>query len=185
MEPSLPYRVAVVAVFVLMRLARVQVRHRVGWKANWQGMKKNPLDTVILIAWGLGTLPVLALYIGWPGTIAWADVALPGLVRWAGVGISLIGLGLLVWTDKTLGDNLSVTLQIVPNQQLITTGPYRHVRHPIYVAGLLVFVGVSITSANALLAGVCLGGYALFLITRIPREERMMQTHFGQAYDDY
>ena len=82
----------------------------------------------------------------------------PGWLRLAGVPIVLGGLAFAIWAGRTLGSAL--TPYPLPSEQalLVERGPYRLVRHPIYVAGLLVFLGygllasVPATAAVALLA---------------------------------
>ena len=64
--------------------------------------------------------------------MAWASVPIPLWLRWC--GFILIGCwGLLfVWTFQTLGKNLTDTVVTRKDHTLVTTGPYRYVRHPFY-----------------------------------------------------
>jgi protein-S-isoprenylcysteine O-methyltransferase Ste14 len=82
----------------------------------------------------------------------------PGWLRIAGVLVLLGGLAFAIWAGRSLGPAL--TPYPLPNEEgtLVERGPYRLVRHPIYVGGLLVFLGygllasVPATAAVALLA---------------------------------
>lgn len=122
-------------------------------------------------------LPVWALT-GW---LDWAALGLPGWLRWLGVGFLAGGLALFVWTHQTLGRNWSGVLEIYDSHTLVTDGPYRLVRHPMYTAFLLCGIGILLTSANAIL-GSNLVIVAVMLVVRIPAEERMLTEHFGEAY---
>lgn len=97
----------------------------------------------------------------------------------------MTGLLAMRWADYTLGHNLSVTLQIKPGHSLITEGPYRWVRHPIYVATLMFALGMSLVSSNVLVAACFLGGMLLLCAVRIPQEEDMMVRQFGDEYRRY
>lgn len=64
--------------------------------------------------------------------------------RRLGTGLGLVGLGLMLESGEELGRNLTALPEPVPNAELITSGLYRHVRHPIYSAVLLLCAGWSI-----------------------------------------
>lgn len=128
-------------------------------------------------------LPAL-LWLGTP-TISFAQTPLPEAVSWLGYVTALAGVGLLAWAHDTLGRNFSPWLEIRGDHALVTNGPYRWVRHPIYSAGLLLVLGTGLTSANLLvLAGPALG-LAVLLALRLPDEEAMLASTFGAAYHDW
>ena len=90
----------------------------------------------IILAGMLGLLTFVAS----PARMAWSSVSLPEFLRWAGVGIGLLAGSLLVWTYRTLGTNITDTVVTRRHHTLVTTGPYRLVRHPFYVASALAFL---------------------------------------------
>jgi protein-S-isoprenylcysteine O-methyltransferase Ste14 len=98
----------------------------------------------------------------------------------------LIGLWgvLLVWTFRNLGKNLTDTVVTRKDHTLVTTGPYRYVRHPFYLAFFLAVIGGSIVAANwfVFLAGMIPSG---FLIARTRIEEEKLTERFGEEYRDY
>src|SRR4030095_11162953 len=101
-----------------------------------------------------------------------------------GVVIALSGLLFTVWARVHLGRNWSGTVTIKEGHELITTGPYRFVRHPIYTGLLLAFIGQAI--AGGQWRGVFAVALALYAFWRKLRiEERWMREHFGSAYDAY
>ena len=83
-----------------------------------------------------------------PEWMAWSAVPLPVSLRWAGVGIGLVAGSLLVWTFRTLGTNITDTVVTRRDHKLVTTGPYRLVRHPFYVASALAFLANTLATAN-------------------------------------
>jgi protein-S-isoprenylcysteine O-methyltransferase Ste14 len=102
----------------------------------------------------------------------------------AGAAITVPGLALTVWARRFLGTNWSGTVTVKQDHQLITTGPYRYVRHPIYSGLLLAFAGSALASGQwrGPLALV-IAAYALWRKWRL--EERWMRETFGSAYSDY
>jgi protein-S-isoprenylcysteine O-methyltransferase Ste14 len=101
-----------------------------------------------------------------------------------GVAITVVGLALTVWARRTLGTNWSGTVTVRKEHELITAGPYRYVRHPIYSGLLLGFVGSALAWGQwrGLLA-LAIATYALWRKWRM--EERFMGETFGTVYADY
>ncbi|HME33199.1 MAG TPA: isoprenylcysteine carboxylmethyltransferase family protein [Terriglobales bacterium] len=101
-----------------------------------------------------------------------------------GVAITAAGLLFAVWARAYLGRNWSGTVTIKVGHQLVRSGPYRWVRHPIYSGMILAMLGTAITRGQlrGLVAVVLLWiGFTMKL--RI--EERFMTTTFGPEYEEY
>ena len=98
----------------------------------------------------------------------------------------MIGLWgvLLVWTFRNLGKNLTDTVVTRKEHTLVTTGPYRYVRHPFYLAFVIAVVGGSIVASNwfLFLAGMVPFG---FLVARTRIEEQKLVERFGDEYRQY
>ena len=109
----------------------------------------------------------------------------PESLRWVGLVIVLFGVGFAVWAIATLGRHYDLELEIHRDHELVRTGPYRFVRHPIYTGLGLHFVGACLATGNlVLIAGTLLITFpALYL--RATTEERLLRERFGQAYDTY
>lgn len=117
---------------------------------------------------------------GW-GTIVLADW--PWL-RWLGVGVSVLGFAVTYWARWTLGTNWSSNVTVKVGHELIRSGPYRFVRHPIYTGMMVAAAGtaMALNQWRGIVAFVLL--WISFTIKRLKEEEFMRQT-FGAQYDDY
>jgi protein-S-isoprenylcysteine O-methyltransferase Ste14 len=111
---------------------------------------------------------------------------LPQGIGTYGLGLLLttLGLGLTVWARVHLGVNWSVSVAHKHEHQLVRTGPYARVRHPIYSGLVLAFLGALVARGDlgALLA--CALG-TLSLVMKLRREEHWMHEIFGEAYSEY
>jgi protein-S-isoprenylcysteine O-methyltransferase Ste14 len=101
----------------------------------------------------------------------------------AGVVVFAAGLGLALWARVYLGRNWGMPMTEKAEPELVTSGPYRFVRHPIYSGLLLALVGTSL--ANDLLGLIVvaiLGAYFSYAATV---EERNLTATFPTAYPGY
>jgi protein-S-isoprenylcysteine O-methyltransferase Ste14 len=110
----------------------------------------------------------------------------PGAVAFAiGMVILLAGMVLRGWSFKTLGDYFTFTVKVSSDQPVITTGPYRLLRHPGYTGALLIGLGVGLASANWVgLAGLTLLPLAV-IVWRIHIEENALLATLGDRYRAY
>ncbi len=104
----------------------------------------------------------------------------------AGLGVALAATGLALHTRarRALGVHWSSRVTIGPGHSLVTDGPYARVRHPIYLAVLLLAAGTAI--AHPSLATCCLaGGFAAGVALKVPVEERVLRDAYGEAWVRY
>ena len=102
------------------------------------------------------------------------------------LGVALAGLGvlLMIWARRHLGHYWSDKVEIKMNHQLISTGPYARLRHPIYTGMLLGIAG------TALAVGEWRGVAAFLLllanyVIKARKEERILRQRFGPAFEEY
>jgi protein-S-isoprenylcysteine O-methyltransferase Ste14 len=100
-----------------------------------------------------------------------------------GLAIFVLGLALAVWARVYLGRNWGMPMSQKADPELVTTGPYRRVRHPIYSGIILAMVGTAIAVSVYWLAAVVIAG-AYFLFSAV-MEERTMAKTFPAAYPPY
>ena len=102
----------------------------------------------------------------------------------AGFVLGCAGLALAFWARATLGGNWSGTITFKEDHSLIDTGPYAFVRHPIYTAILLMFLGTAVAygTLGAVLA-VPVG--VVSFIVKARQEEQLLERHFPDAYPAY
>ncbi|HSY59240.1 MAG TPA: isoprenylcysteine carboxylmethyltransferase family protein [Terriglobales bacterium] len=111
---------------------------------------------------------------------------LPDL-RWIallGALLTVIGVAFAIWARVHIGKNWSGQVTIRKDHELIRTGPYAHIRHPIYTGLLLAVAGtaIQIGEYRGLLAlAIILVGFTL----KAKREESLLETQFGPAFDDH
>ena len=119
-----------------------------------------------------------------PGWMAWSSMSLPAWLRWTGVGMIAAASGLVVWTFRCLGKNLTDTVVTRQTHTLVMHGPYRWVRHPFYDSAALFMVAVSLIAANWFL---CVTGVVALclLIIRTRTEEQHLAARFGDSYRAY
>jgi protein-S-isoprenylcysteine O-methyltransferase Ste14 len=105
----------------------------------------------------------------------------PGVTR-LGFLVAALGLGLGVWAGWTMGPSLSAFPRPPRHAELVDRGPYRYLRHPIYVGGVLFFAGLSLVfSVWGLVLTAVL---AAFWIAKARLEERHLVARFPE-YADY
>jgi protein-S-isoprenylcysteine O-methyltransferase Ste14 len=100
-----------------------------------------------------------------------------------GLAVFLLGLALAVWARVYLGRNWGMPMTQKEDPELVTSGPYRRVRNPIYSGIILAMIGTTIAvSLYWLVAVVVLGGYFIYSATV---EERYMAERFPDSYPEY
>jgi protein-S-isoprenylcysteine O-methyltransferase Ste14 len=135
----------------------------------------------------------------WAAYVGWSVLAPPELLEWdwwpVGHGVSNLlawfsivlfgtGLGLFWYSHRTLGSYWSIRIEIKREHQLVTNGPYRHVRHPLYTALFLGYLGTLLALQSWTLTvwfPVFIFSYVLFA----KEEENIMERGFGEAYRAY
>jgi len=97
----------------------------------------------------------------------------------------IAGIGLRAWSIATLGRFFQYQITIQPGHQVVTSGPYRHLRHPAYTAIALILAGIALACDDvwSLAAAAALGGAGLAV--RIRAEERQLTQALGAEYQQF
>jgi len=132
---------------------------------------------------GMGLIPIFFyLLTSWIDTFR---LPFPAGIRWLGAGLIFAGDFLFIWSHKALGSNWSPILEIRKGHTLVTDGPYRFIRHPMYAAIFLIGIGVSLLSANWIVALSYMMPTASLYLVRVSDEEEMMIGQFGDEYRQF
>ncbi len=103
---------------------------------------------------------------------------------WLGALLTAIGVAFACWARAHLGRNWSATVSVKQDHELIRTGPYALVRHPIYTGMLLAILGTAITIGQWRAVLALLIAFAS-LWRKLRLEERYMSETFGEEYQRY
>jgi protein-S-isoprenylcysteine O-methyltransferase Ste14 len=166
--------------------APVGIYHRLRCRTD-ERLDRLQEGWLILLSLRLFALVFLAGLIAFlvePSSMTWASFHLPNWARWSGAALGVAAGGLIIWTFRSLGHNLTDTVVTRRDATLVTHGPYRLVRHPFYLAFAIAVIANTLITANAFLA---ITGTAAFLIivARTSIEEQKLIERFGRDYQDY
>jgi protein-S-isoprenylcysteine O-methyltransferase Ste14 len=114
-----------------------------------------------------------------------AHIRLPAGLRWLGVLVALAGVAIVWWTHRVLGRQWSGILELRDHHRLISCGPYRRIRHPMYTGFLILPIGITLSAANLLLGLLQIGATVAMYWARVDDEEAMMLDRFGDEYRAY
>jgi protein-S-isoprenylcysteine O-methyltransferase Ste14 len=185
------FRVIFFTVLVLLTVVRVTYGLKArrtgkgGWAVEEEAIEREGWGIMLLRIAALPfILAAIVLYAVNPPWLSAFAIPFPAWARWIGVGLAVMSIPLLVWVHHTLGKHWSTSVQLQEGHTLVTSGPYRWVRHPMYTVLFAFFAGVSLISALWLIVPLAVGSI-LMLYTRIDKEEAMMIEQFGDAYRAY
>jgi protein-S-isoprenylcysteine O-methyltransferase Ste14 len=136
------------------------------------------------------TLLIIILAKALVGVLAFSELFIKGYdmdIRLLALGIVIFIIGTLVrvWGHLSLGKQFTIAVKIVPNHKLITTGPHRYMRHPMYTGLFMMILGAGIAMQSVW------GVVATFVVLlpaglyRVKIEEDVLLKNFGKQYADY
>jgi protein-S-isoprenylcysteine O-methyltransferase Ste14 len=164
------------AVWAVFELG-LRVRERQGGR----GSAARDRGTRVLIAITLGTAIALAVVIGSRSTAP----QIAGSYRSLGVIVMWLGLAIRVWAIAALGRAFRTTVEVDSGQTVVSSGPYRWVRHPSYSGLLLIVTGCGLAAGNWLALAVCAVLPLPALLRRIQVEEAELTGVLGDRYRAY
>ena len=156
-----------------------ELQQAVRGRSNAQQWDRNSLFVLRLcigggVLLGIYALRIGAAYLGFnPFSFAFAL-----LLMWIGIAVRW-------WSFWTLGRYFTFRVMTSQDQKVVTTGPYRYLRHPSYAAILLTLIGVGLTFGNWLSVAAVVGLPALGLVYRIRVEEAALSNALGASYIEY
>jgi protein-S-isoprenylcysteine O-methyltransferase Ste14 len=137
-------------------------------------------QTILMLIILLGA-PLLPRYVN----LGDADFLLnrvdPAWIRGLGAILVAAGAGMMTWGIRALGPSLTPRIEPLPTGQLITTGPYAHVRHPIYAGVVLFLTGYALSWSNWTMAVLV----ALLTRTYFGAKAKAEERWLVQRFPDY
>ncbi len=147
-------------------------------KRNWKRM----------ILWRVAVVAAFIIFIKFSkvGTVAKLGFLLQSAFSFpiAGAVLSVLGLAVAIWARVYLGRNWSGYVTYKKDHELVMTGPYRFIRHPIYAGMILMFLGTFLYYGLWCILVIYTIVTAMF-IWRIKKEEAIMIKLFGEKYQEY
>jgi len=167
-------------------VAIIVIRSPYLWQARRTKLvasRRGAQEKLLLALAGLA----FALSLNWilSPVFSFADYPINLWVYAIGMLFLVVGLWLLRQSHSDLGRNWSMTLELRENHALVTSGVYRHLRHPMYSAMFLISIGQLLITPNWLVGPASLVVFALLFALRIEKEEAMMLEQFGEQYAAY
>ena len=161
--------------------------YRIRSQASGEKLDRRQEGLGLLIGirlFGLITAVSLISFLINPENMNWSAITLPLWLRWLGVILGALAGSLILYTFHNLGTNLTDTVVTRKNHTFITSGPYRWVRHPFYVAMALAVLANSLAAANWFMLAT--GATVIILLAlRTDIEEVKLIERFGDDYRQY
>jgi protein-S-isoprenylcysteine O-methyltransferase Ste14 len=154
---------------------------RVRERLQGRGGAARDRATRALIAVTLGTAIALAAVAASRATA----LGIAGPYRVEGLIVMWLGLAIRFWAIATLGRAFRTTVEVDPGQPVVSTGPYRWVRHPSYSGLLLIVAGFGLAAGNWLALVICTMLPLPALLRRIQVEEAELTGVLGDRYRTY
>jgi protein-S-isoprenylcysteine O-methyltransferase Ste14 len=106
------------------------------------------------------------------------------LLRWIGLALSSLGIGLIYWSSVALGRLYSPEVTLQKDHHLVSDGVYRYIRHPRYLGGMILALGLSLLFRSWIGLFFTLG-FVIILLFRIKDEEALLSREFGAEWVEY
>lgn len=120
-----------------------------------------------------------------PSWMKWSSLSLPSWLRWFGVAVGIAILPLLYWVMVSIGKNVSETFLTKQSHQLVTHGPYRWIRHPLYTTATIWLLALGSVASNWFMIAMALIAFIAIAVFVVPGEEVELTRKFGDNYREY
>jgi protein-S-isoprenylcysteine O-methyltransferase Ste14 len=169
-------------VFSIIRIEYYRLARKAGYRTIIRESRGYSLLLGILICYEVITFFIYAFS---PESFAWSSLTMPVWLRWLGAALAVTALLFFIWIHRSLGRNFSAFLKLKEQQTLVTFGPYRWIRHPMYTAFYILHIAAFLLTSNWFIGVTWIAGLTVVITLRIQREEAMMIERFGDRYRSY
>jgi len=180
------FRILAIIIFVICAGISIYYRRRADRESGERvSLKDEGLPiTIALRLSGLALWLGVFAYLLNPAWMNWSRLDLPEWARWVGVGMGALADVMAYWVFSHLGNNVTPTVATRSSAMLVTGGPYRWVRHPLYTMSMIACLGFALLAESWFIALMAVVFFSVLAI-RVPREEAKLIEKFGDAYRDY
>ena len=186
MIQEIVFRSLFILAFITMLVVRLYFQSRVLRDQQRIEVKEGGVSLFAGSVAALTSIVFGAEYILFPGTFDFAyALRYPTGLRCLGALMLLFGITLLTLAHYHLGRSFHSFVVSKEDHVLVKKGPHRWVRHPIYAAYLLNYVGGGLLAGNLILTFVPLASYAVLVGIRMGKEEEVLLALFGDEYRSY
>jgi protein-S-isoprenylcysteine O-methyltransferase Ste14 len=188
LSTDIPLRLVITAQLLAMGVVRAYFgapRRKEPAEASADDAREPALLTAALGMIALLHFGAILAYLVNPSLLRWSAFEASETIRRIGIALSCLGMAGEIWAAVALGTSYSPMLRVADEHVVVTAGPYRWIRHPLYAFWLPVMVGWGVATCNWF---IIVSGTALIVVLaviRVPREEAMMLQGFGESYRRY
>jgi protein-S-isoprenylcysteine O-methyltransferase Ste14 len=182
---EMAFKIILILIYTVFSIIRIQYQikaRKAGVVTVVTESRKYSIWLSLLICYEVCTL---FLFLFFSQALAFGMVFLPLWLQITGVIIGAVALSLFIWVHHHLGKYFSINLKVYQEHQLVDTGPYSMVRHPMYTAFYLLHITAFLLTANWFIGVTWTAGLTAIIFLRIDREEKMMLQIFGDKYRLY
>ena len=180
------FRVLAIIIFVVGAGVSIYYRRKADRETGGPvSLKDEGLPiTIVLRLSGFSLWLSVFAYLLNPAWMSWSHLDLSERARWIGVGMGMLADAMAYWVFSNLGNNVTPTVVTRSSATLVTSGPYRWIRHPLYTMGMMAYLGFALLAENWFIALMALVSFIVLAI-RVPGEEAKLLEKFGDAYRNY
>ena len=190
---SLFFRISFILLWAAFGLVRLYYGRKTKTHDSLMTVKEKLKTTQNEMGKGFMVLTAIVTIIGAPGLVlyllappwwTWTHFPIGDWIQWVGIMFAIPPIIFLIWVHRHLDRQWSIALELQEDHKLITTGPYKKIRHPMYLVIFIYTFGLILISADLLVA--IFFGFSIWAnYQRIPDEEQMMIERFGDEYREY
>jgi protein-S-isoprenylcysteine O-methyltransferase Ste14 len=138
-----------------------------------------------LATWGGAVIVAVTMLFLAPHIVPAAEIGHGGIVFAIGIALVVAGVALRGWSFRALGQYFTFTVKTSPDQPVVTSGPYRLLRHPGYAGGMLAIVGLGLMWGNWVSMATLTLLWLALIVWRIRFEEAALLTTLNARYGAY
>ncbi len=179
-------KIIFILMFTVLTVLRVYYKSKyAAFKEAIPYAREGVLTVTIRIVLAIPLFFSLIVYLFFSKRLVWMYLPFPVGIRLGSAVFSVCSLLLLRSTHVALGKDFSTTLIVKEQHRLVTWGPYRYMRHPMYTAYFLLFLSALGISGNWVFGLSGLGIILSLMTIRLQKEEALLIRVYGEEYVAY